>query len=157
MLGRKWPLFFCQSPSTSEGVGGCLPSGAFNVICIRPSMNVDPVAFAASITPLASFSTDPRGVTSTAKNGLPLYIPCSKPSFFFSSRPRNKTSGNVIAELYSLIISSSDFSNGFSPINGLTSLCATYASCVGSFANGARSLKRRKEVLGWTSALVMKS
>jgi hypothetical protein len=105
---------------------------------------------------VASFSNVPLGVTSTAKYGEPEYIPCSNPSFFLSSRPKNNTNGSVIDELYSLIISSSVFSKGFSPIRGLTSLCVAYANFEGSFARGARSLRRRKVALGCTRALVMK-
>ena len=53
-----------------------------------------------------------------------------------------------MAELYSLIRSSSDFAKGSSPMRGVTSAYFAKASSVGDFMRGSSLLKRRKEVVG---------
>ena len=55
-------------------------------------------------------------------------------------------------ELYCAIRSVSDLAYGSSPISGWTSLYEAYASFVGSWARGARSLRRTKEVDGCLNA-----
>lgn len=127
------------------------PSSAERDMTILDLKNSRPFASMVLIMSFAwaCCSSDPVGVTSSAKHGAPEYIFQDKvPAFLLSSKPRKIRCGLVLRESKFLIICSSDSSKKSSGTNFRTSAyCARYNSA-GDFTNGARSFKRTKRAEG---------
>lgn len=82
-------------PNLNRGI----PSSAESDITVRPVLNESPFPSISAITPFASFSIVPFGVTSNAKHGVPTYELYVIPfSFRASSSPKKTTCGKVILE-----------------------------------------------------------